>query len=62
MPGAGSPAARRRRRQNWEDFRNYLEMRLASLRDWRISWWTHWADLAAHILPRRYHWLITPTR
>jgi len=21
---------------------------------------THWADLAAHILPRRYHWLITP--
>ena len=45
---------------NWEDFRIYLETRLAALRDWRISWWTHWADLAAHILPRRYHWLITP--
>jgi hypothetical protein len=46
--------------QDWEDFRNYLEMRLAALRDWRISWWYHWADLATHILPRRYHWLVTP--
>jgi hypothetical protein len=44
----------------WEDFRNYLERRLAGLRDWRLSWWTHWADLALNILPRRYHWLITP--
>lgn len=48
-----------RQNQDWEDFRNYLENRLAALRDWRISWWAHWADLAANILPRRYHWLIT---
>src|SRR6185312_16524490 len=40
--------------------RLYMERRLAALRDWRLSWWTHWADLAANILPRRYHWLITP--
>lgn len=46
--------------QSWEDFRNYLEQRLAGLRDWRLSWWWHWADLAQNILPRRYHWLITP--
>lgn len=47
-------------KQEWEDFRLYQEGRLAALRDWRLSWWAHWADLAVNILPRRYHWLVTP--
>jgi len=37
-----------------------LEGRLAILYNWRLSWWQHWAQLATYILPRRYHWLITP--
>ena len=44
----------------WEMFRNQLENRLFSLRSWRLTWWAHWARLAESILPRRYHWLITP--
>src|SRR6185437_6883697 len=44
----------------WEDLRLQLEARLYGLRNWRLSWWEHWAALAAAILPRRYHWLIVP--
>lgn len=44
----------------WELFRNQLENRLYSLRNWRLAWWSHWARLAEALLPRRYHWLITP--
>jgi hypothetical protein len=47
---------------NWEQFRNVLEQRLYGLRSWRYSWWAHWALLAEYILPRRYHWLITPNQ
>ena len=46
--------------QNWEDLRQQLEARLYGLRNWRLSWWEHWAALASAILPRRYHWLIVP--
>jgi Bacteriophage head to tail connecting protein len=46
--------------QRWEDFRLQLEARLYGLRNWRLSWWEHWAKLAEAILPRRYHWLIVP--
>jgi hypothetical protein len=46
--------------QSWEDERLQLEQRLYGLRNWRLSWWEHWAKLAEAILPRRYHWLIVP--
>jgi hypothetical protein len=46
--------------KNWEDLRLQLESRLYGLRNWRLSWWEHWARLAEAILPRRYHWLIVP--
>lgn len=45
---------------NWENLRQQLEQRLYGLRNWRLSWWEHWAKLAEAILPRRYHWLIVP--
>lgn len=44
----------------WPELRVHVETRLAMLRNWRLSWWEHWALLAQYILPRRYHWLITP--
>jgi len=46
--------------QGWEELRLQLEQRLYGLRNWRLSWWEHWAKLAEAILPRRYHWLIVP--
>ena len=45
---------------DWQDLRLELEQRLYSLRNWRLSWWAHWAKLAENIIPRRYHWLIVP--
>lgn len=45
---------------DWQEVRLQLEARLYGLRNWRLSWWQHWARLAEAILPRRYHWLITP--
>lgn len=44
----------------WAELRQHLEARLTMLRNWRLSWWQHWALLAEYILPRRYHWLIVP--
>lgn len=44
----------------WNELRQHLETRLSMLRNWRLSWWQHWALLAEYILPRRYHWLIVP--
>jgi head-to-tail connecting protein len=46
--------------REWQDLRLMLEQRLYALRNWRLSWWQHWAVLAEAILPRRYHWLIVP--
>lgn len=48
--------------KNWTATFNHLEGRLAGLRTWRWSWWTHWSQLAEYILPRRYHWLVTANR
>jgi Bacteriophage head to tail connecting protein len=42
--------------------RQHVDQRLVGLRQERFSWWTHWRELAEHILPRRYHWLVTPNR
>ncbi len=39
-----------------------LTARLESLRNVRLSWWSHWAQLADMFLPRRYRWFITPNR
>jgi hypothetical protein len=36
-----------------------LNVRLQMLETERMSWWLHWRDLAAYILPRRYKWLVT---
>jgi hypothetical protein len=44
----------------WHDLRTHLESRLQMMTNWRLSWWRHWALLAENILPRRYHWLVTP--
>ncbi len=39
-----------------------LSSRLSMLEKVRLSWWTHWKELAAFILPRRYVWLATPDK
>ncbi len=39
-----------------------LESRLATLRSWRYSWWSHWSRLAEFFLPRRYTWLVVANR
>ena len=39
--------------------RQYLDRRLGSLRNERMSWWTHWQELADYILPRRGRFLLT---
>ena len=46
----------------WSTFFNYCESRLGMLRNWRYSWWAHWARLAEYFEPRRYHWLIVANR
>lgn len=45
--------------KDWQTIFTHLEARLASLRNWRWSWWGLWASLAEYILPRRFRWLIT---
>lgn len=44
----------------WEDLRNQKEARLYGFRNARLGFWSHWGKLAEAILPRRFHWLITP--
>lgn len=46
----------------WSVFFIHLESRLGMLRNWRYSWWAHWARLAEFFLPRRYHWLVVANR
>jgi hypothetical protein len=48
--------------RGWQTMYNHLESRLASLRTWRWSWWSHWQILAQYFLPRRYLWFVTPGR
>lgn len=45
---------------SWQVIENHLQTRMTNMQNWRITWWQHWALLAVYILPRRYHWLITP--
>lgn len=42
--------------------RQHVDQRLNGLKTERYSWWTHWAELAKYLLPRRYKWLITPNQ
>jgi Bacteriophage head to tail connecting protein len=46
----------------WSTFFLHLEARLGMLRNWRYSWWAHWARLAEYFKPERYHWLIVANR
>lgn len=41
-----------------DDYRTYLDSKLAGMRIRRYSWWLHWRELADFILPRRYRWLV----
>ena len=45
-----------------QELRDHCERRLIGLRSDRMSWWSHWRELADYLLPRRYEWLITPNR
>lgn len=49
-------------RDPWPDYYAHFEGRLGAQRTWRWTWWATWGQLAEYILPRRYHWLITPNR
>jgi hypothetical protein len=46
----------------WSTFFEHCEQRLGSLRNWRYSWWAHWARLAEYFDPKRYHWLVVANR
>ena len=41
------------------ELRKEVSARLKHLHEARLSWWRHWGELAAYLLPRRYKWLIT---
>lgn len=47
---------------NWDAIFDHCEAALASARNWRYSWWGHWARLAEFFKPRRYHWLVVANR
>lgn len=47
---------------NWDAIFDHCEVALASARNWRYSWWGHWARLAEFFKPRRYHWLVVANR
>lgn len=40
------------------ELRQQLDSRMSGLVQDRYSWWLHWRELAAYILPRRYIWLV----
>ena len=42
--------------------RVHCDQRIASLKIERMSWWTHWQEIATYILPRRYKWLVAPNQ
>lgn len=42
---------------SWNALCNHLEARLVQLRNWRLSWWQHWALIGTYLLPRRNIWL-----
>jgi hypothetical protein len=45
---------------DYAKIRRYLDARMQELESKRMSWWTHWGQLARYILPRRYRYLIPP--
>ena len=42
--------------------RQHVDDRLNSLKSDRMSWWTHWREIADYLIPMRYKWLITPNQ
>lgn len=42
--------------------RQHCDTYLLGMRNDRMSWWTHWREIADYIIPRRYKWLITPNQ
>lgn len=45
-----------------EKIRTHVDSMLGALRNDRMSWWTHWREIADYLLPRRYKWLVTPNQ
>lgn len=44
------------------ELRQHVDQRLIALRNERMSWWTHWREIADYLIPRRYKWLVTPNQ
>lgn len=44
------------------ELRQHLDQRLGGLLVDRMSFWTHWREIADYLIPRRYKWLITPNQ
>lgn len=57
-----TPAANGQATPFIQQLRQHLDQRLGGLRTDRYSFWQHWQEIAAYIIPRRYKWLITPNQ
>jgi hypothetical protein len=44
------------------ELRKHLDQRLGGLLVDRMSWWTHWREIADYMIPRRYRWLVSPNQ
>jgi Bacteriophage head to tail connecting protein len=53
---------KQRNDDNWNLIYDHLESSFQAMRNWRYSWWSHWARLAEFFKPRRYHWLVVANR
>ncbi len=42
--------------------REHCDNLIIAMRNDRMSWWTHWREIADYLIPRRYKWLITPNQ
>lgn len=42
--------------------REHCDQMITAMRNDRMSWWTHWREIADYFIPRRYKWLITPNQ
>ena len=42
--------------------RQHCDDLIIAMKNDRMSWWTHWREIADYIIPRRYKWLITPNQ
>jgi hypothetical protein len=42
--------------------REHVDGLMTGMRSDRMSWWTHWREIADYIIPRRYKWLVTPNQ